>query len=94
MLRELLENTGMKAISTESQTGTWTRVKQTIRRLERSLIDYILIKEEDTELVTENNIDELGALKLKGRTESDHNTMTISITAPITKDKKTSPGGR
>ena len=89
LLRELLENTGMKAISTESQTGTWTRVKQTIRRLERSVIDYILIKEEDTELVTENNIDELGALKLKGRTESDHNTMTISITAPITKDKKT-----
>ena len=89
LLAELLNETGLTAISTKSETGTWTRVKQKKDILEKSVIDYIIIRNEDCELVQENNVDEEGALKLKGKSESDHNTMTLSMEMPIARETNT-----
>ena len=86
-LTELLENCEVTAISTESQTGTWTRVNRNNTQ-ERSIIDYILIRQCDKHCVTENTVDEAGALRIKGIHETDHNTMTLSFTMPMEKQNK------
>ena len=86
-LTDLLETCDATAISTESQTGTWTRVNRKNTR-EKSVIDYIIIRQCDTQCVTENVVDEAGALRIKGVHETDHNTMTLSFRMPKEKQTK------
>ena len=86
-LTELLETCGSTAISTESETGTWTRVNRN-NTSEKSVIDYFIVRKCDTHCVTENTVDEAGALRMKGIRESDHNTMTISFKMPMEKQNK------
>ena len=72
------------AASNKNTVGLWTRQKRTNPN-EKSIIDYILTTENISNNIRELNIDEKGTLRLKGRKESDHNTITLEIDTRIPK---------
>ena len=83
-LEDLLEDQDLIPISTKAHPGTWTRVNRN-NPLEKSVIDYIIIRKIDEINITENIVDEEGTLRIKGNKETDHNTMTISFKCPLSK---------
>ena len=91
MLEKMLEDTKTIAISTYSKTGLWTRVN-TKNPEEKSIIDYIIIPEEDANLVTNIEVDESETYRITGENKSDHNTilLTTKTTSHTTEEKKTS----
>ena len=66
-LEETLEDLQLTAISTKSKTGTWTRVPWN-KKETKSVIDYIVIKKEDEQLVRDNIVDEAESIKIQGTT--------------------------
>ena len=88
LLNDLIAATDLVPISTKAESGTWTRVNRKNTE-EKSVIDYILVRKEDEEFVTENVVDEVGLLRLKGANESDHNTLTMTLDIPLKKQTQT-----
>ena len=86
-LEELLNDLELTPISTKSETGTWTRVNRNNTR-ERSIIDYMIIRKSDEEQISENIIDEVGAMRIKGSKETDHNTLMLSFKCPLAKSSR------
>ena len=86
-LAELTRICEMTPISINSQTGTWTRVNRN-NPSERSVIDYFLIRKSDESIITENSVDEEGAMRIRGVHESDHNTMTLTVRIPREKNNR------
>ena len=78
LLEKMLLDTKTKAISTESKTGLWTRIN-TKNQNERSIIDYIIIPEEDSQHVMNIEVDEQETYKIYGENKSDHNTIMMSV---------------
>ena len=92
LLEKMLEETNCVAVSTNSKVGLWTRVN-TKNENERSIIDYIIVPEEDVKHVTNIEVDEQEVFKITGENKSDHNTITMSInTETQTKEKNQSTG--
>ena len=58
--------------------GTYTRVNRNNPN-ERSVIDYILMTEKIAETSTDTIIDEEGNIRIMGKKESDHNTITTKV---------------
>ena len=77
-MQRMLDETGMKPKSTEATIGHWTRVKRKDTS-ERSVIDYVLMTDKTAQSTKYIEIDELGALRLKGKAESDHNTIIVEL---------------
>ena len=75
-MADFLQNTGLQPISLEANTGTWTRVNRN-NHLEKSVIDYILATPQVAKQSKNIIIDETGNLRMTGRKESDHNTITM-----------------
>ena len=73
-------------ISLESAKGTWT-YKNRKKKEERSVIDYILVSERLAKQTTENIVDEDGLYRIKGKVETDHNTIAIEIKTEIKQEK-------
>ena len=88
MLEGLITQHKLTAITTKSETGTWTREPWTDRE-SKSAIDYIIIKEGDEKSILENIVDEAGALKVRGSKQSDHNSLSITLDISIAPTKKT-----
>ena len=80
-LEKMLSNTNTTAKSIEATTGNWTRVKRKDQN-ERSVIDYVIMTEKIAQTTKYLEIDEIGAHRLKGKEESDHNTMIIETAIP------------
>ena len=78
----------MTPISTKSEHGTWTRVNRNNPN-EKSVIDYVIMPEEHSKWITENIVDEQGTMRIKGRKESDHNTMLVTIACTFPKESHT-----
>ena len=88
LLEEMLNETGMTPVNGKSTTGKWTRVNRN-NTAEKSIIDYILIHNNNMELVKKVEIDEKGTLRLKNKgKESDHNTITVQIEIPRQKEER------
>ncbi len=86
-LKQIIDFTKMQPISLNAK-NTWTRVNRN-KQEERSAIDYIMVSEELVDKIQQVNIDEIGTLRIKGRKESDHNTITAKLTINIEmKEKK------
>ena len=84
-LKNLMDTTKLKnAASHKNTVGLWTRQKRT-NPDERSIIDHILTTEKIANNIRDMNIDEKGTLRLKGRKESDHNTITLEFDTRIPK---------
>ena len=73
----MLEDTKTTPITLQADIGNWTRTIKRNENTERSIIDYIIMTDDiknNTKLI---HIDEIGSYKLKGKEETDHNTIII-----------------
>ena len=77
-MQRMLEQTSMIPKSLEADIGHWTRVKRKDTN-ERSVIDYVLMTEKLAENTKYLEIDETGVNRLKGKAETDHNTITAKL---------------
>ena len=77
-MQRMLDETNMKPKSLEAAVGQWTRVKRK-DTTERSVIDYILMTSKIAAATENIEIDESGAHRLKGKAETDHNTITVEL---------------
>ena len=84
LLSKLIEELELTPISTKAENGTWTWEKRTNNH-QKSIIDYILISKDLVELVEDNIVDSEGILRLKGKKETDHNTLFLKLRTPIRK---------
>ena len=86
LLQRMIENTGLQAISTKADIGSWTKVNRKNTN-EKSIIDYILT----TPTIANNKltmfIDEAGELRVKGKNGSDHNTMILTTKINIPRNQ-------
>ncbi len=78
MLQQLINNTNLTPLNTEGQNGLWTRVNRNNPE-ERSVIDYILTTPNIKKQVKDTYVDEKGDLRLKGKKETDHNTIITEL---------------
>ena len=89
-LQRIIENNSLIPISTKAQYGLWTRVNRNNTE-ERSVIDFIITTEAIERNTTSLIIDERGTLRIKGKKESDHNTilMAIKVNNPMKREHTT-----
>ena len=78
LLQKMITNQELTVLNMKPDHGIWTRVNRK-NQLERSVIDYIITTESCKKYVTNIIVDEEGALRPKGKNESDHNTITAKI---------------
>ena len=84
-LERLIEVTNLKAVSLKADKGVWTRINRKNPR-ERSVIDYIITSETISSKITELIIDEEGIYRIKGKEETDHNTIITTVQIPHKKE--------
>ena len=66
----------------------WTRQNRNIPE-EKSIIDYVITTESMATHINEVIIDEQGTHRIKGKKESDHNTIMVEFNTNIIKEEKT-----
>ena len=84
----MINMNGLQAISTRNENVKWTRQNRKILN-EKSIIDYIITTEGVSNHVNELIIDEKGTYRIKGKSQSDHNTIVMEINIGVQKEKKT-----
>ena len=79
LLLETFKQTGLVVMNgTEKCQGQVTRIK-TKNGKEKSAIDFVLANEQVAKWLNEIKTDEDGMIRVKGKNETDHNTVTINI---------------
>ena len=79
LLLNVFQQTGLCVLNnTTICKGKITR-KNTKKENEISAIDFVVVNQETAALVTEMLIDEEGMYKIKGRNETDHNTICVEL---------------
>ena len=81
-LEKLMEDTDTIPISLQQNNQAWTRVRKRKENIEKSIIDYIIMTKPMAEATTLVYVDEAGTHKLKGKEETDHNTIIIEALYP------------
>ena len=77
LLEKMIANTGLHVMNLKAYNGNWTRVNRK-RPDEKSIIDYILTTGKTATEAKDINIDENGTMRMKGKEDSDHNTITMT----------------
>ena len=78
ILKEIIENNNLIPANLNPNHGIWTRVNRS-KTEERSVIDYIMITQQISRYIKMITVDEEGNLRIKGKNETDHNTIIMSI---------------
>ena len=78
LLREIMDNNDLTPANLKSNHGIWTRVNRKNEE-EKSVIDYILTTEQIARNIQSVIVDEEGNLRIRGKNETDHNTIVMSI---------------
>ena len=79
MLEDMIKLADLQIMSTSQiSNGIWTRVNRH-NTSERSVIDYVLGTPQIASQLTKMDIDEMGRIRVSGKTESDHNTIDFEI---------------
>ena len=78
LLREIMDNNDLTPANLKSNHGIWTRVNRKNAE-EKSVIDYILTTEQIARNIQSVIVDKEGNLRIKGKNETDHNTIVMSI---------------
>ena len=79
LILKTFENTGLHTVNgTDRCYGSVTR-QNTKNSSEKSAIDFIVTTETVKHWIKQMTIDEAGLYRIKGKNESDHNTITLSI---------------
>ena len=81
-LQNLIEMNELEVISLRSEPGKWTRQNRH-KSDEKSIIDYIITTKAIAENVNEVIVDEKGLHRIKGKKETDHNTIITEINTGI-----------
>ena len=68
----------MTVANLKTDAGIWTRVNRK-KSEEKSVIDYILASPYIAKGIQTLIVDEEGHLRVKGKNETDHNTITMTI---------------
>ena len=77
-LQDLIDQTNMKPVSINYPKTTWTRENRKNNE-EKSIIDYVIASNNASDQITGLEIDDIGRWRLKGKEETDHNTITFEI---------------
>ena len=92
-LEKMLQDTDTTPVTLKADKGAWTRSRKRLNTTERSIIDYVIMTKNMSNNLSMVHVDEDGLFKLKGKEETDHNTIIVEVelpTAPkITKQKMT-----
>ena len=90
-LQKMLDDTDTKPVTLQADIVAWTRTRKRKDIMEKSIIDYVIMSNPIADLTKMVHIDEAGIYKLKGKEETDHNTITIEVELPtaekITREK-------
>ena len=81
LMQNMMNSTNLISKATMTCGGMWTRVNRK-NTSERSIIDYILMSNSIAMETKHVEVDEKGTYRLKGKQESDHNTMIIETEIP------------
>ncbi len=77
-LRAMLTNTNLMPLNLKRENVAWTRVNRK-NTAEKSIIDYLLISESSEKYTSDISVDTEGHLRLKGKNETDHNTISMNL---------------
>ena len=88
LLGKLIEDTGLTPINKQQGKCKWTRQNRN-NSMKKSVIDYILVSKQYVNNIKEINVDEIDMYRLKGKADSDHNTITTTINSNLTTRKRT-----
>ncbi len=78
LLKELIEDTETIPINMDPKVCDWKRENRK-RKQEKSVIDYILVTPETLPNVKEIRVDTAGTHRIKGKEETDHNTILLEL---------------
>ena len=78
LLQTIIEDNNLIVANLKADAGIWTRVNRKNNK-EKSVIDYILTTPYVANNIQTLIVDEEGHLRIKGKNETDHNTITMSI---------------
>ncbi len=81
ILKQVIDFTKIEPVSLRAD-NTWTRVNRN-KTDEKSVIDYVFTSQELAEKIKHIHIDEEGTHRIKGKKESDHNTIITELTLDI-----------
>ncbi len=78
LLKELIEDTETIPINMDPKVCDWTRENRK-KKQEKSVIDYILVTPQTLPNVKEIRVDTAGTHRIKGKEETDHNTILLEL---------------
>ena len=81
-MQKMIDDTETIPITLKAHKGAWTRSRKRLDTMERSVIDYVIMTKQISDLTKMVYIDEAGLHKLKGKEETDHNTITVEVELP------------
>ena len=87
MLEKMMKQTTTTPVSINQHGDIWTRVKRKNTQ-EKSVIDYVVTTDQIAQQIQEINVNQSGLYRLKGKVESDHNTIIMTVNLKIRKYKK------
>ncbi len=87
ILQQMINRKKLEVTNINPQKGLWTRVNRNNPN-EKSVIDYIVTTRGIHERMGATIIDEEGSLRIKGKAETDHNTILTSISINTERERK------
>ena len=86
-LQKLIDSNKLDPVTTRPDVVRWTRQHRNNPE-EKSIIDYVLLSSKISHNVEEIIVDEEGLYRIKGRKETDHNTILIEVNLKVIKERK------
>ena len=87
LLQTLIDSNNLQVPSIATENADWTRINRN-KATERAVLDYIITTPALESRIQELKIDNEGHLTLKGKKQSDHNTITLTLQLRTHKTKK------
>ena len=81
-MKKMMDDTDTIPTTLKAHQGMWTRTRKRLDKIERSVIDYIIMTKTITEKVIMIHVDEAGLYRLKGKEETDHNSIIVQLELP------------
>ena len=78
MLQKMISEYYLLPVNLNADHGIWTRTNRKIKT-ERSIIDYIMVSPRITKGITTIIVDEESHLRIRGKNETDHNTLLTTL---------------
>ena len=92
MLQNIIEDNNLIVANLKADAGIWIRVNKKNNK-EKSVIDHILTTPYVANNIQTLIVDEEGHLRIKGKNETDHNTITMSIAIMTQENQHTEKNG-